>query len=109
VINHSTSRQRKSKEFLPPTFVSEPETQSNSFVGTEEYIAPVRYMAYFHLWEWFMSGTLICRCLLGPNCKKKAVIFVGVTLLMKLQYNNILCQVPLDNLPIFVLDRDKKI
>ncbi|GJN27888.1 hypothetical protein PR202_gb15950 [Eleusine coracana subsp. coracana] len=40
VIKHSTSRRRKSKEYLPPTFASEPATPSNSFVGTEEYIAP---------------------------------------------------------------------
>jgi hypothetical protein len=41
VIKHSTSRRRRSKEYLPPSFVSDPATPSNSFVGTEEYIAPV--------------------------------------------------------------------
>uniref|UniRef100_A0A0E0GYU2 non-specific serine/threonine protein kinase n=1 Tax=Oryza nivara TaxID=4536 RepID=A0A0E0GYU2_ORYNI len=41
VIKNSTSlKRRRSQEFLPPTFVSEPSTPSNSFVGTEEYIAP---------------------------------------------------------------------
>ncbi|CAD6265593.1 unnamed protein product [Miscanthus lutarioriparius] len=40
VIKHSTSRRRRSKEYLPPSFVSDPATPSNSFVGTEEYIAP---------------------------------------------------------------------
>lgn len=32
---------RRSRSQPPPTFVAEPVTQSNSFVGTEEYIAPV--------------------------------------------------------------------
>jgi len=32
---------RRSRSQPPPIFVSEPVTQSNSFVGTEEYIAPV--------------------------------------------------------------------
>lgn len=35
------SKRRKSRDQLRPTFVAEPSTQSNSFVGTEEYIAPV--------------------------------------------------------------------
>ncbi|KAJ6822627.1 phototropin-2-like [Iris pallida] len=41
VINHESSiRRRKSGDQPPPIFVAEPSTQSNSFVGTEEYIAP---------------------------------------------------------------------
>lgn len=35
------SKRRTSRSQPPPTFVAEPVTQSNSFVGTEEYIAPV--------------------------------------------------------------------
>jgi hypothetical protein len=50
VIKNSTSlKRRRSQEFLPPTFVSEPSTPSNSFVGTEEYIAPVRMILVFSL------------------------------------------------------------
>lgn len=35
-------KKRRSKSQLLPTFFAEPSVQSNSFVGTEEYIAPVR-------------------------------------------------------------------
>ena len=34
---------KKSKDVVRPVFVAEPVTPSNSFVGTEEYIAPVRF------------------------------------------------------------------
>jgi len=34
-------KRRKSRSEPPPILVAEPITQSNSFVGTEEYIAPV--------------------------------------------------------------------
>ncbi|XP_020080074.1 phototropin-2-like isoform X2 [Ananas comosus] len=41
VMQHATpSKRRKPKDQPPPTFFAEPSTQSNSFVGTEEYIAP---------------------------------------------------------------------
>ncbi|XP_022140478.1 phototropin-2 isoform X2 [Momordica charantia] len=36
-----TNKRRRSRSQPPPVFVAEPVTQSNSFVGTEEYIAPV--------------------------------------------------------------------
>jgi hypothetical protein len=43
IIKHPLpSKRRRSRSQPPPTFVAEPVTQSNSFVGTEEYIAPVR-------------------------------------------------------------------
>lgn len=35
------SRRKKPKRPPPPIFFAEPVTPSNSFVGTEEYIAPV--------------------------------------------------------------------
>lgn len=41
IKNAVPSKRRKSRSQPPPTFVAEPVTQSNSFVGTEEYIAPV--------------------------------------------------------------------
>ncbi|BBH09923.1 phototropin 2 [Prunus dulcis] len=41
IIRHqSPNKRRRSRSQPPPTFVAEPVTQSNSFVGTEEYIAP---------------------------------------------------------------------
>lgn len=43
IIKHApSSSRRRSRSQPPPTFLAEPVTQSNSFVGTEEYIAPVR-------------------------------------------------------------------
>nr|KAJ0221255.1 hypothetical protein LSAT_V11C200074590 [Lactuca sativa] len=39
VIKHPQLKRRKSRSQPPPTFVAEPSTQSNSFVGTEEYIS----------------------------------------------------------------------
>lgn len=42
IIKHSMpSNRRRSRSQPPPVFVAEPINQSNSFVGTEEYIAPV--------------------------------------------------------------------
>ena len=42
IIKHAPpNKRRRSRSQAPPTFVAEPITQSNSFVGTEEYIAPV--------------------------------------------------------------------
>lgn len=35
------SKRRRSRSQSLPTFVAEPVAQSNSFVGTEEYISPV--------------------------------------------------------------------
>jgi len=40
-VKQAVPGKRRSRSEPPPTFVAEPVTQSNSFVGTEEYIAPV--------------------------------------------------------------------
>ncbi|XP_070662933.1 phototropin-2-like isoform X4 [Malus domestica] len=41
IIKHqSLNNRRRSSSQPPPTFIAEPVSQSNSFVGTEEYIAP---------------------------------------------------------------------
>ncbi|THG12875.1 hypothetical protein TEA_015767 [Camellia sinensis var. sinensis] len=40
IIKHPLPKKRRSRSQPPPIFVAEPVTQSNSFVGTEEYIAP---------------------------------------------------------------------
>jgi hypothetical protein len=41
------NRRRKLKRPPPPIFFAEPVTPSNSFVGTEEYIAPVSQVTHF--------------------------------------------------------------
>ena len=41
ILKHPLLKKRRSRSQPLPTFVAEPVTQSNSFVGTEEYIAPV--------------------------------------------------------------------
>jgi len=40
-VKQALPGKRRSRSGPPPILVAEPVTQSNSFVGTEEYIAPV--------------------------------------------------------------------
>ncbi|KAM7256107.1 hypothetical protein ACFE04_011848 [Oxalis oulophora] len=62
IIKHSQpTKSRRSKSQPPPTFVAEPVAQSNSFVGTEEYIAPeiITGAGHSSAIDWWALGILL--------------------------------------------------
>nr|AML79667.1 putative LOV domain-containing protein [Selaginella lepidophylla] len=62
-----TSGKRKPKIPPPPAFVAEPLARSNSFVGTEEYIAPeiIKGSGHGSAVDWWAFGILVYEMLFG--------------------------------------------